>query len=439
MANNINPDKVYKEFGVKTGENTSEFFEIGADARNVFIQNGQGNGYGDADGVVDLQTKLDNFNKSIHNIGSGVATKAYATAFGQSTKANGQSSHAEGCLTIASGSESHAEGYLTSAEGEHAHSEGEQTAAFGKNSHAEGYSTAAKGNHSHAEGYCTTAEGHFSHAEGFVTIAQGAYSHAEGYASHAEGDSTIAQGEGSHAEGEYSIAEGRFSHVEGSNSTEEGGFNHVEGSFHRVKGNNLHVEGVGHVMTDPLFEYQYVDIEPITIQLPEDFTTYLLSDGVEIDGIVYNRVKTAKVYHPQTLYANASFKGSIDGDTPNSILEFKGVDPNDRSVLVKLYDSFDRSPYSFFIAEKERKTIQIQGERVSDNTHIQGTYCKPIKNCAHIVGGGSSLTDKKNIHTLDWDGNAMFAGDIQFKYNNTIQSLANIIKNLQSQIDELKK
>jgi hypothetical protein len=33
---------------------------------------------------------------------------------------------------------------------------------------------------------------------------------------------------------------------------------------------------------------------------------------------------------------------------------------------------------------------------------------------AHIVGGGTGLTDskRKNIYTLDWDGNADFAGSV---------------------------
>ena len=46
--------------------------------------------------------------------------------------------------------------------------------------------------------------------------------------------------------------------------------------------------------------------------------------------------------------------------------------------------------------------------------HAQGKYnVKDEENkYAHIVGGGTSDTDRKNIHTLDWDGNAEFAGDV---------------------------
>ena len=31
---------------------------------------------------------------------------------------------------------------------------------------------------------------------------------------------------------------------------------------------------------------------------------------------------------------------------------------------------------------------------------------------AHVVGGGTSAFERKNIHTLDWNGNAWFAGDV---------------------------
>lgn len=46
--------------------------------------------------------------------------------------------------------------------------------------------------------------------------------------------------------------------------------------------------------------------------------------------------------------------------------------------------------------------------------HVQGKYNVEDKEglYAHIVGGGASMGDRKNIHTLDWQGNAVFAGDV---------------------------
>ena len=53
----------------------------------------------------------------------------------------------------------------------------------------------------------------------------------------------------------------------------------------------------------------------------------------------------------------------------------------------------------------------------SANQHVQGKYNVKDSNgvYAHIVGGGTgSGMARKNIHTLDWHGNAMFAGGITF-------------------------
>lgn len=43
---------------------------------------------------------------------------------------------------------------------------------------------------------------------------------------------------------------------------------------------------------------------------------------------------------------------------------------------------------------------------------VSGKYNVPIKNLAVIVGGGTSESNRKNIHTLDWTGNGWFAGDV---------------------------
>lgn len=49
-----------------------------------------------------------------------------------------------------------------------------------------------------------------------------------------------------------------------------------------------------------------------------------------------------------------------------------------------------------------------------ENQHVQGKYnVEDTQNkYAHIVGGGDATT-RKNIHTLDWQGNAEFAGDVK--------------------------
>lgn len=57
-----------------------------------------------------------------------------------------------------------------------------------------------------------------------------------------------------------------------------------------------------------------------------------------------------------------------------------------------------------------------QGTKAASSyQHVQGKFNEvdSADKYAHIVGGGSSDTDRKNIHTLDWDGNALFAGTVE--------------------------
>ena len=102
------------------------------------------------------------------------------------------------------------------------------TGATGVHSSVFGGISRAEGDSSLAQGKNTVAKGYGAHAEGSNTIAKGAQSHAEGYKSiakgdnsHAEGTSTIAEGVASHTTGEHTIAKGK-------NQTVIGKFNVVD-------------------------------------------------------------------------------------------------------------------------------------------------------------------------------------------------------------------
>lgn len=51
---------------------------------------------------------------------------------------------------------------------------------------------------------------------------------------------------------------------------------------------------------------------------------------------------------------------------------------------------------------------------------------------AVIVGGGTSGSNRKNIHTLDWAGNGYFDGDVTNGANISLNSLKSDVDNLQS-------
>ena len=76
-----------------------------------------------------------------------------------------------------------------------------------------------------------------------------------------------------------------------------------------------------------------------------------------------------------------------------------------------------------------------------DNSHTEGSYTiastlsqhvQGIYNVedtegkyAHIIGGGSSNSNRKNIHTVDWDGNAYFEGRVMVSENSAMPTLPN--------------
>ena len=56
--------------------------------------------------------------------------------------------------------------------------------------------------------------------------------------------------------------------------------------------------------------------------------------------------------------------------------------------------------------------------------HVQGKYNieDPNDLYAHIIGNGTSTTERSNAHTLDWDGNAWYAGDFSADGNMILSS-----------------
>lgn len=56
----------------------------------------------------------------------------------------------------------------------------------------------------------------------------------------------------------------------------------------------------------------------------------------------------------------------------------------------------------------EGRTTTAQG----NNQHVQGKFNIADTTSAHIVGNGSNSSNRSNAHTLDWNGNAWFAGDV---------------------------
>ena len=413
------------------------------------------------------------FNDYTNNIASG----EYSHAEGMSNTASGESSHAEGNLTIASALFSHAEGCNTLASDTASHAEGHSTTASGTASHAEGMSTTASERGSHAEGYYTIASSRYQHVQGRYNVedsenkyahivgwgssstsrknihtitttgdgwfagkvsagtvetpaepteandlitkkyfdensssdvgqksikegdtdgiggeifnnyanntAYGNYSHAEGYKttasgyySHTEGRETEAGGESSHAEGNRTEASGMYSHAEGMSTTASGMGSHSEGmNTNALSANASHAEG---------------------------FNTTSSGDGSHSEG--FNTTASGMGSHAEGILTKASGDGS---HAEGGVTEASGAYAYAGGYMTIASGVHSHAEGTGTIAASDAQ--HVQGQYNIEDT--EGAY-------AHIIGGGSSDSDRKNIHMIDWNGNAYFDGRVIINPNN---------------------
>ena len=348
-------------------------------------------------------------------------------AEGAYTLANGANSHAEGYRTMANGLQSHAEGFATNASRFSSHSEGYATTASGYTSHAEGYTTRATGDRSHAEGYDTIASGFMSHAEGDQTTASGYYgSHAEGEnslasgtASHTEGYFTTASGDhGSHAEGEFTLASGTASHAEGYTTKAIGIWSHAEGEMTTANGFSSHAEGC-----DTLANGEHAHAEG-SCTTANEHTSHSEGNYTMALGSCSHAEGETTAAIGNSSHAEGNF----------TLARGNASHVEGYSTTANGYSSHTEG--NFTLAGGNHSHAEGYGTIANgNNQHVQGKYNieDTEDKYAHIVGGGEwndALRDciRKNIHTIDWNGNAWYAGDVISTDSNGNQHHLNDLK-----------
>lgn len=321
--------------------------------------------------------------------------------------------------SIASGLNSHAEGFQTAAIGDESHTEGQETNVYTKGGHAEGVYTKVSGCYAgHAEGIrCVVQDdrgrpglwlqGNYgAHAEGYETTAGGTGAHAEGYktkaindAAHAEGKSTIAEGPGTHAEGNTITCYGIADHVEGTNNTLTNDpyypnkycGSHIEGGKNNINSAAYsHIEGYDHAGS-------YLENSHIEGEAHKDIYN---CTNCHIEG---KNNTTARLYDLHIEGANNHFKNCSGPAHIEGTNNFKEN---------SFYSSYGR----------QLANTHIQGRYAEINSSMfdlvdKGDFKKEYENFqyADIIGGGTSDSDRKNISTLDWDGNQTIAGELYIK------------------------
>ena len=216
-------------------------------------------------------------------------------------------------------------------------------------------SNVASGMYSHAEGKETKAVSAGSHAEGYGTIAGREDMPSAGNYSHAEGILTTASGVCSHAEGRSTIASSNECHAEGDTTTASGNTSHAEGYKTTASGEYAHSEG----------------------------------NETTASG------RSAHAEGTQTTASGGSSHAEGHGTTAS------GGSSHAEGIKTK--------------AEGNNSHAEgIQTIATANGSHAQGKY--NIEDTegvyVHIVGNGSSSA-RSNAHTIDWSGNAWFAGTIE--------------------------
>lgn len=243
----------------------------------------------------------------------------------------------------------------------------------GNRATAEGHNTTASGDYSHAEGYNTTSTGQGSHVEGYYTAAYGSSSHAEGFSDNivpetitsdsSKNDIITAWGTT-----KFTLSKGSSAHTEGWSNLALGSASHAEGKMTIANGNWSHTEGIG---------------------------TETGEDGTHAEG--WDTKATDYAAHSEGRSTVASGK--------NSHSEGYGTTASGES---------SHAEGSSTVASGNVSHAEGEGTFAAGHQHVEGKYNEKdiVNKYAHVVGNGTSDTKRSNAHTLDWDGNAWFAGKI---------------------------
>ena len=190
---------------------------------------------------------------------------------------------------------------------------------------------------------------------------------------------------------DYNIASGESSHAEGSGTEASGQSSHAEGNG-GLSGMTLYLTGDANATTYTVTEWS--------------------SDVIKIGRYVYD--------------SNNGLCKIVSFSEAESTITF------DKSINPKI--AFNQRLISFRSGIAAGKYSHIEGNNTiaySESQHVQGRYNLEDFDgkYAHIVGNGQKEA-LSNAHTLDWDGNAWFAGGLKISGTSQDDVAAKIVATL---------
>lgn len=396
----------------------------------------------------------------------------YTHTEGYKTYAAASGSHAEGFMNVVFGVDSHSEGARNISVGQASHTEGMRNTALGKGSHIEGFKnqTGRKSTWSHIEGEGNLIKGMASHGEGAGNIIYDdievietvnedgsittteknniAYSHVEGYSNkvdaskaHAEGEFNIVRGASAHAEGKNTQANAKQSHTEGIGTIANGNFVHVQGQYN-IPAPMSYADIVGNGKSDTersnaytlkwTGDAHYAGDVYANSEWEVDSNGKLIATGNKLatETEVTNSLQALAAETETAINTAINNLNIENGSGTRSIQQENATASNQDTAAFNDSTASGKYATSFGLGT----TAATQGTTASGYyTHAQGSNYQSVRGRANlitsgknnqpisaglfadIVGGGSSSDSgatRANIYTLDWSGNAHFAGDV---------------------------
>ena len=276
-----------------------------------------------------------------------------------------------------------------------------------------GRDVSAAGTCSLAEGNGTAASGNYSHSEGNGTIAGGENSHSEGYG-------TIASGQTQHVQGRYNVEDtnDRYAHIVGGGSKMERKNIHTLDWYGNAEfaGDVQGYDSTTGKKVSLLDKATIYGDTTINVGRKENSTVgeYSTAEG-------YNTTASGKYSHAEGTSTTASRDSS---HAEGYYTKANGDASHAEGGSTKAIGKYSHAEGGSTAANGDYSHSEGFGTIASGlGQHVQGKYNveDTEDKYAHIVGCGTAMNDRKNIHTLDWQGNAEFAGDV--KCSNVLKTL----------------
>lgn len=169
-----------------------------------------------------------------------------------------------------------------------------------------------------------------------------------------------------------------------------------------IKNNSIE-RRIGNIISDPtkiIPNAQYrIDkingVEYLDIIIPGGSSGIGSEDGVIADRVGYPLKFTGA--------ATAEFDGSS-----SITIKLVGSSPSTTGEIFNDYTN-NKATGNYAHAEGEGTIASSNAQHVEGKYNVEDTEGKYL----HILGGGTSNLDRKNIHTVDLSGNAFYAGNIE--------------------------